>query len=395
MPLAIYVFSLCTFAFGLSEFVVAGLVSAMAADLSSSVAAVGAAIAAYALGAAIGAPLLTAALASWCDRSLMLLTVAVLGVGSLLLASVEQVWTLHLVRFVIGLAHGVFMAIAASVAVKLVAPAQAGRALSVVWMGLTVSLALGVPLGTLLGSFWSWRVIFVALALLGCLSLIGLLRWMPVQAGAAADAQPGAGLSGLRAVLLRPLLSVAGVSMLVSVAVFSFFSYVSPYLLEVSQAGPRLLSAGMLLFGACTIAGNLVGGYAGDRFAINRCLLLALLMLVVTLMLLYVFRQSPWAVLGLVGVLGAVFFAIVTLSTLRLLNLAKTLAPHASGVASGLNIAAFNLGTALGGGLGGLLVGQLGLAWLPLAGVGAALLAIAVLLSQTPADVPYEAEAQR
>lgn len=394
MPLAIYVFSLCTFAFGLSEFVVAGLVSAMAGDLSSSVAAVGAAIAAYALGAAIGAPLLTAALASWRDRSLMLLTVAVLGVGSLLLASVEQVLTLHLVRFGIGLAHGVFMALAASVAVKLVAPAQAGRALSVVWMGLTVSLALGVPLGTLLGSFWSWRVIFVALALLGCLSLIGLLRWMPVQAGAA-DAQPGAGLSGLRAVLLRPLLSVAAVSMLVSVAVFSFFSYVSPYLLEVSQAGPRLLSAGMLLFGACTIAGNLVGGYAGDRFAINRSLLLALLMLVVTLMLLYVFRQSPWAVLGLVGVLGAVFFAIVTLSTLRLLNLAKSVAPHACGVASGLNIAAFNLGTALGGGLGGLLIGQLGLAWLPLAGVGAGLLAIAVLLSQTPADVPYEAETQR
>ncbi|HYQ53573.1 MAG TPA: MFS transporter, partial [Pseudomonas sp.] len=139
MPTVIYVFSLCTFTFGLSEFVVAGLVSAMAEDLGTSTTAVGSAIAAYALGAAIGAPLLTALLLNWRDRTSLSLTLAVLAVGSLAFAWAEQLWTVNLVRFVIGLAHGVFMAIAADVAVKLVDAPRAGRALSLVWLGLTLA----------------------------------------------------------------------------------------------------------------------------------------------------------------------------------------------------------------------------------------------------------------
>ncbi|CAM3586145.1 Chloramphenicol resistance protein [Pseudomonas reidholzensis] len=394
MPIVIYVFSLCTFTFGLSEFIVAGLVSAMADDLQRPVTAVGAAIAAYALGAAIGAPLLTALLVTWRDRSVLLLTLAVLALGSLLLASVEQLLALHLVRFVIGLAHGVFMAVASNVAVKLVEPSRGGRALSVVWVGLTLSLALGVPLGTVLGSFWSWRLIFVVLGVLGLFSLLGLLRLMPRQAQPLAD-QPGARRAGLSALLQRPLLAAASIAMLVSVAVFSFFTYVSPFLLDVTQGGLRLLGLGMLMFGGCTLVGNLLGGYVADRFEPGRCLMVALALLATTLALLYSFKQSPWAVLVLVGALGAVFFAIVTLSTLRLLNLAQTLAPQASGVASGLSIAAFNLGTALGGGLGGWLIDQVGLAYLPLAGVGAALLAMLVLAGQLAPAPAVGAELER
>lgn len=380
MPTVIYVFSLCTFTFGLSEFVVAGLVSAMAEDLGTSTTAVGSAIAAYALGAAIGAPLLTALLLNWRDRTSLSLTLAVLAVGSLAFAWVEQLWTVNLVRFVIGLAHGVFMAIAADVAVKLVDAPRAGRALSLVWLGLTLALALGVPLGTLLGSLWSWRAIFVALGVLGSLSLLGLLRLMPRQAAAPLPA--GGRLSGFAALMQRPLLAAAGTAMLVSVATFSFLAYVSPFVLQVTQGGVRLLSLAMLMFGAATMLGNVLGGVLADRFEAGHCLKIALGLLAANLALLYLGREHAWAVVLLVGVLGAVFFAIVTLSTLRLLGLAKQLAPNATGVASGLSIAAFNLGTALGGGLGGWMIERVGLVYLPLAGAAAGLLALGWLMAQ-------------
>ncbi|WP_416467415.1 MFS transporter [Pseudomonas sp. LFS044] len=380
MPTVIYVFSLCTFTFGLSEFVVAGLVSAMAEDLGTSTTAVGSAIAAYALGAAIGAPLLTALLLNWRDRTSLSLTLAVLAVGSLAFAWAEQLWTVNLVRFVIGLAHGVFMAVAADVAVKLVDAPRAGRALSLVWLGLTLALALGVPLGTLLGSLWSWRAIFVALGVLGLLSLLGLVRLMPRQAAAPLPA--GGRLAGVAALMQRPLLAAAGIAMLVSVATFSFLTYVSPFLLQVTQGGVRLLSLAMLMFGAATMLGNVLGGVLADRFEAGRCLKIALGLLAANLALLYLGREHAWAVVLLVGVLGAVFFAIVTLSTLRLLGLARQLAPHATGVASGLSIAAFNLGTALGGALGGLMIERVGLVYLPLAGAAAGLLALGLLMAQ-------------
>nr|WP_314613943.1 MFS transporter [uncultured Pseudomonas sp.] len=388
MPIVIYVFSLCTFAFGLSEFVVAGLVSAMAEDFATSSTAVGSAIAAYALGAAIGAPLLTALLLGWRERNVLLLTLAVLALGSLAFAWVEQLPLANLIRFVIGLAHGVFMAVAADVAVKRVDASRAGKALSLVWLGLTLALALGVPLGTLLGSWWSWRAIFVALGLAGLLGLCGLWWLMPRQE---APALPPAGR--LATLLSRPLLAAAAIAMLVSVATFSFLTYVSPFLLQVTRGDVGLLSLAMLMFGGATLIGNVLGGHAADRFAIDRSLQVALILLACNLGLLYLGRQQPWAVVLLVGGLGALFFAIVTLSTLRLLALARQLAPQASGVASGLSIAAFNLGTALGGGLGGWLIEWVGLVYLPLAGAAAALLALLLLSRQAAAARSLQAPA--
>lgn len=174
MPAAIYVFSLCAFAFGLSEFVVAGVLTAIADDLGAQISLVGTAIAAYALGAAIGAPLITALVAHWRDRQILLLATALLALGSLLMSASPNLVTLLVIRFVVGLGHGVFMAVASDAATRLVDPQRSGRALSVVWIGLTLALAFGVPIGTWLGSAWSWRVVFMAIGVLSVAGMLGL-----------------------------------------------------------------------------------------------------------------------------------------------------------------------------------------------------------------------------
>ncbi|WP_426210181.1 MFS transporter [Pseudomonas sp. TWR2-1-1] len=387
MPAVIYIFSLCTFTFGLSEFVVAGLVSAISMDLHESISQVGSAIAAYALGAAIGAPIITALLANWRDKTVLLLTLGVLAAGSVAISLAPDVLTLHGVRFIIGLAHGVFMAVASNAAVKLVDPVRAGRALSLVWMGLTLSIAFGVPLGTFFGSYWSWRMVFLAIGGLGLISTLGLVLLMRQQPRSSSHRATDLKQS-IAALWHRELLGAATIAMLVSVATFSFFTFVSPFLLNITRVPPQVLSLAMLVFGICSILGNLLGGYLVDAFDADRCLLGGLTALMLNLSGLHLWGDSMIATLTLVGLLGVVFFAIVTLSTLRMLRLAHYYTPQSSAVASGLNIASFNLGTALGGIGAGWVITHFGLAYIPIAGAAAAGVAISTLALQMKSRPP-------
>lgn len=382
MPVAIYIFSLCTFAFGLSEFVVAGLVTAIASDLQTQIAAAGGAIAAYAFGAAIGAPFITALLSHWKARQVLMLAMAVLTVGSVLMSLSPNLALLLAIRFLVGLFHGVFMAVASDAATELVPPQQAGRALSVVWIGLTLALALGVPLGTFLGSMWSWRGVFLSVALLGMAGMLGLMRFMP-QAAHKEGGTPVRAWASIQAIAHPQLLMAAGIGVLVSMATFSFFTFVSPYLLQITQVGTQWLSVGMLLFGLCSIAGNLLGGHLADAMDAGHAILAALLGLALNLAGLYGASSHPLLMMALIGMLGVFFFAIVTMLTLRLLQLARHHVPASTAVAAGLNIASFNLGTALGGGLGSITIAWGGLSYVPLTGTLAALAALALAWRQT------------
>lgn len=377
MPIAIYLLSLCSFAFGLSEFIAAGLLSGMARELHASVAATGGAIAAYALGAAIGAPILTALLARRSDRLVLAATMLVLAVGSVGMAGAPDLTSLLSLRFLVGLAHGVFMAVASNAATRLVDPSRSGRALAVVWLGLTLALACGVPLGTWLGALWSWRAVFAAIAVLALAGGMGLLWAMPKTPQ---PAQTLSALASLRALLQPALLLAAGIAALLSVATFSFFTYISPFLLQVSGLDANWLGAAMLSFGACAIGGNLLGGRLADGLHARGWTLLALAALALNLLGFYILRTQALAMLALCGSLGLLFFAIVTLSTMRLLRLALKLDPGVAAVAAGLNIASFNLGTAAGGLLGGALIAGWGLPFISLGGMAAALLAMLLLL---------------
>ena len=376
LPPAIYLLSLCSFAFGLSEFIAAGMLSGMARDLHASVAAAGGAIAAYALGAAIGAPVLTAMLARRPTRQVLVATMAVLAVGSLGMAQAPALGALLGVRFVVGLAHGVFMAVASHAATSLVDPSRAGRALSIVWLGLTLALAGGVPLGTWVGAVSSWRWVFAAIGVLALCGGAGLRFAMPAARQETVAASP---LASLRAIVRPPLLLAAGVAALVSVAAFSFFTYISPFLLQLGGLDAGWLGAAMLCFGAGAIGGNLLGGWCADRPSALRSTMLALAALACNLLGFYVLRAQPLAMLALCGTLGLLFFALVTLSTMRLLRLAQQHCPGSDAVAAGLNIAAFNAGTAAGGALGGALIVAFGLPSIAIGGALAALLAMLLL----------------
>ncbi|WP_412059020.1 MFS transporter [Bartonella sp. DGB2] len=179
MPFIIYIFSLCAFAIGFTEFITIGLTSVMATDLHTDVANIGFAVTTYDLGAVIGAPILTALAWRWTRRRLILTAMLMFTLSSLLAAFSGSLGLLLVARLISGLAHGVFLAVAASVATRLVHPSKAGSAMALVFGGITIAMSLGVPLGTWIGTILRWQLVFLVIAFCSILGTLGIYFRMP------------------------------------------------------------------------------------------------------------------------------------------------------------------------------------------------------------------------
>ncbi len=371
LPFVIYVFALCAFALGFTEFVTIGLVSTIAADLHASVSQVGTAVTAYALGAVIGAPGLTALATRWPRKRLLLLAMALFTLGNAVVSLSDALTPMLVARFASGLGHGVFLAVASSVATQLAGQHRAGAAVAVVFGGLTLALALGVPLGTYLGSMLSWQVIFMAVAASGAIGFLGLLTLMPTDRDSA-PAQANA-LDGLKAMFNPRLLAGAGITVLAYAGSFALYTYISPVLLQVTKVSESTASLLMLGYGVMAAIGNIWGGKLTDRKGADAAVMTVLVGLAMVLLAIWASAPSLPLMVLLTGLLGALTYAAVPALQARVIGLSHSHAPQVPAVAAGLNIAGFNGGIALGSLLGGVSLEAMGLtstAWVGAVAVG-------------------------
>src|SRR5918993_1247398 len=179
LPLAIWAMVVGAFAMGADEFIVAGVVREIAQALDVSIGAVGHLESVYALGVAIGAPVFVAAGTRFGRRAMLLTTTAVFLAGNLISALGPTYGTIMAGRIVSATAHGAFLGIAAVFAAELVDPARKGRAVALVFSGLTASTVLGAPLGAAVGQAFGWRFTFWTLVVFGGIALLGLLASLP------------------------------------------------------------------------------------------------------------------------------------------------------------------------------------------------------------------------
>ncbi|MGQ8842943.1 MFS transporter [Serratia sp. TSA_7] len=329
-----------------------GLVSNISEDLHTSVSQVGTAVTAYALGAVIGAPGLTALATRWPRKRLLLVAMALFTLGNAIVSLSDSLTPMLVARFASGLGHGVFLAVASSVATQLVGRDRAGTAVAVVFGGLTLALALGVPLGTYLGSLFNWPVIFMAVAVSGAIGFLGLLVLMPTDHNDASN-QANA-LDGLKAMFNPRLLAGAGITVLAYAGSFALYTYISPILLHVTQVHESTGSLLMLGYGVMAAIGNVWGGRLTDRKGADYAVMIILVGLAVVLLAIGASAVSVVLMAVLIGLLGALTYAAVPALQARVIGLSHEYAPQAPAVAAGLNIAGFNGGIALGSILGGI-----------------------------------------
>jgi len=377
MPLALWALALSAFAIGTTEFVIVGLIPTIAASLQVSVPSAGLLVSLYALGVAIGAPLLTAMTGRVPRKQLLLGLMVLFTIGNLVAWMAPDYTALMAARVLTGLAHGVFFSIGSTIATSLVPKEKAASAIALMFTGLTVALVTGVPLGTFIGQHFGWQATFLAVSLLGVIAVIGSAILVPSDI---AGSKPAPLLTQL-AVLKKPrLLLVYAITTLGYGGSFIAFTYLAPILQQVSGFAASTVSLVMLVYGVSVAAGNIWGGKLADRLGPVRALQIVFALLALVLLVLAFTAPSKPLVLITVLAWGAVAFGNVPGLQVYVVRRAERDAPQAVDVASGLNIAAFNVGIALGAWGGGLIVAHLGLMATPWIG---ALVVVGALLLTT------------
>ncbi|WP_312910065.1 MFS transporter [Stutzerimonas nitrititolerans] len=364
MPIALLALTLSAFAIGTTEFVIVGLIPTIASDLAVSLPSAGLLVSLYALGVAVGAPMLTA-LTGKAPRKLLLLSLMVLfTAGNLLAWQAPGYESLILARIVTGLAHGVFFSIGSTIATSLVSKEKAASAIAIMFTGLTVALVTGVPLGTFIGQQFGWRETFLAVSLLGVIAFIGSLLFVPRDIR---HSKPASIVQQL-AVLKQPrLLLVYAMTAVGYGGTFIAFTFLAPILQEISGFGEGAVSLVLLVYGVSVAVGNIWGGKLADRRGPISALKLIFTLLAAVLFALTFTAANPSLALATVLLWGAVAFGNVPGLQVYVVRQAEHYTPNAVDVASGLNIAAFNLGIAGGAWLGGHIVASMGLihtAWI-------------------------------
>lgn len=375
MPLALWALTLSAFAIGTTEFVIVGLIPTIAASLHVSVPSAGLLVSLYALGVAIGAPVLTALTGRVPRKQLLLGLMLLFTIGNLLAWMAPGYATLMAARVLTGLAHGVFFSIGSTIATGLVPKEKAASAIALMFSGLTVALVTGVPLGTFIGQSFGWQSTFLAVSLLGVVAIIGSALLVPATIVGSA---PSSLLTQL-AVLRKPrLLLVYAMTTLGYGGTFIAFTYLAPILQEVSGFSASSVSLVMLVYGVSVAAGNIWGGKLADRKGPIRALQIVFALLAAVLLVLTFTAPHKLLVLATVLAWGAVAFGNVPGLQVYVVQRAERDAPQAVDVASGLNIAAFNVGIALGAWGGGVIVARLGLLATPWIGALVVLGALAL-----------------
>lgn len=377
MPIALFALTLSAFAIGTTEFVIVGLVPTIAQDLGVSLPSAGLLVSLYAAGVAVGAPVLTAMTGRLNRKWVLLGLMALFIIGNLLAWQAPGYGSLISARILTGLAHGVFFSIGSTIATSLVSKDKEASAIAIMFTGLTVALVTGVPLGTWIGQNFGWRATFLVVSSLGLLALIGSALLVPNNLKKAVPAS----LSQQFKVLTHPrLLLVYLITILGYGGTFTAFTYLAPILQEVSGFGNNAISLILLVYGVSVAFGNIYGGKMADRMGPISALTLIFSGLIATLLVLAVSATHPVTAVLTVLIWGAFAFGNVPGLQVYVVQLAERYVPEAVDVASGLNIAAFNIGIALGSVTGGYVVDGMSLtntAW-----IGAGIVTLALVLTR-------------
>ena len=371
LRLVILAMALGAFAIGTTEFASMGLLPQIARDLEVSIPQAGMLITLYALGVVIGAPLVTIAAVKMPRARLLVLLIALIGLGNLLSAMAPAFSVLAAARFVAGLPHGAFFGVASLVAARLSPPGRRARSVSLVMLGLTIATMLGVPASTAFGQVVGWRSAYVIVVLVAAASTLAIWRLVPEPEGTGVT---GSIRGELRALRRAQVWFALGIGSIGFGGMFAVYSYIGEIVPGVMGLGERAVPVALFVFGVGMTAGNILAGRLADRsiygtiFAglIGMALSLAVFALV-----------APNAIAGM-----TVLFAIAITSQLMGPSLQLFLldaSPDAPSLAAALHHSALNIGNSLGAALGAAVLaagwGLLAPAW---TGVALALAGLAI-----------------
>jgi len=357
---ALLALAIGAFGIGTTEFSPMGLLPVIAQGVDVSIPTAGLLISAYAIGVMIGAPIMTLAFSRFGKRTALILLMAIFTIGNLMSAMAPGYFTLLAARLVTSLNHGAFFGLGAVVAASVVPKEKQASAVAAMFMGLTIANIGGVPAATWAGQQIGWRMAFAGTALIGIAAIAALWTALPKGVrGSMPDLKREMGVLTRPTVLLAMATTVMGAG-----AMFTLYTYVAPTLETLTGASDRFVTIGLALIGIGFTIGNWLGGRLADWSLDGATKIFLGALAVIMLVLPLAFGTHAGAAIGLL-VWGAAAFAIVPPVQMRVMQAAS----EAPGLASSINVGAFNLGNALGAAIGaGVISLDLGYAAVSIAG---------------------------
>ncbi len=330
-----------------TEFLIVGLLPAMARDLSISISQAGLLVTLFAFTVMSFGPLLTAWVAHIERKRLFVIILLVFAGSNALAAVAPNLWVLGLARFIPALALPVFWGTASETAAQLAGPERAGEAVSSVYLGISGAMLFGIPLGTLAAEAIGWRGAFWLLAAMSLLIAVMLQVGMPTvrsQQRLRISEQPR---------ILRDPVFVANValSVLVFTAMFTGYTYLADMLENAARVPKAQVGWWLMGFGAVGLFGNWLGGRWVDSRPLGVTALFSVLLAIGMAASMAFASDRFWLCIAL-AIWGLANTALYPVCQIRVMKAAS----HAKALAGTLNVSAANAGIGLGAIVGGLAI---------------------------------------
>ncbi len=349
--------ALGTFAIGTEGFMIAPLLPVMAKDFALPVPTIALLVIVFTLVLALSSPVTTVVTGRMARKQVLLIAMALFAIGNVVAALSSSFTVLIAARVLMAIAAGLYVPAANGLAGVIVPPTMRGRALAIVSGGQTLAIALGLPLGGLIGHAFGWRATFL---LVGAMSLVAIAG---IFTGIDRDAGQGIAVASLRervsVVAQRSVLRLLAVSLFWSIGAFAAYPYIAEYLSAVLAFGPLEITASVSLWGLCAAAGVMTGGVLNDRFGAGTVVRGSLVLLALSFLALAVATVLPPGVsLGLVMSAVAVWgFTVWSFFPAQMARLIGAGVPSQAPVALALNTSTMYFGFSIGSALGATVLG--------------------------------------
>ncbi|MCS3505418.1 MFS transporter [Achromobacter sp. JUb104] len=349
--------ALGTFAIGTEGFMIAPLLPVMAKDFALPVPTIALLVIVFTLVLALSSPVTTVATGRMARKQVLLIAMALFAIGNVVAALSSSFTVLIAARVLMAIAAGLYVPAANGLAGVIVPPTMRGRALAIVSGGQTLAIALGLPLGGLIGHAFGWRATFLLVGAMSLVAIAGILT------GIDRDAGQGIAVASLRervsVVAQRSVLRLLAVSLFWSIGAFAAYPYIAEYLSAVLAFGPLEITASVSLWGLCAAAGVMTGGVLNDRFGAGTVVRGSLVLLALSFLALAVATVLPPGVsLGLVMIAVAVWgFTVWSFFPAQMARLIGAGVPSQAPVALALNTSTMYFGFSIGSALGATVLG--------------------------------------